>query len=177
MDDSSSLRAGVMGCTDGLVSVGAVLLGVASGQGAERRLILLSGVSALTAGALSMAVCEYISAASQRDAQLACEMRDGAGAGPSRPLPDPAAAGLASLASFVAGGILPLAAAAFVHHAWTRKVAICVATLVGLLACGWLGARAGRVDPVTGAARVLVGGSLALAATYAVGRVSGVGAG
>ena len=48
----------------------ALLLGVQGGS-ASRRAILLAGASGAVAGALSMGVSEYVSVASQRDAQRA----------------------------------------------------------------------------------------------------------
>jgi len=55
---------------DGLGSIAAVVVGVTSG-GATLRAVRLASASALVAGALSMAVSEYISVQSQRDAELA----------------------------------------------------------------------------------------------------------
>ncbi|KAG2454511.1 hypothetical protein HYH02_000358 [Chlamydomonas schloesseri] len=64
------LRAFVLGATDGLVSVAALMLGV--GGGSESLTTLrLAGIAAWIAGALSMAVGEYISVASQRDTEMA----------------------------------------------------------------------------------------------------------
>ena len=62
------LRAAVLGAMDGLGSIAALLLGVQGGA-ASRRAILLAGASGAVAGALSMGVSEYVSVASQRDAQ------------------------------------------------------------------------------------------------------------
>lgn len=64
------LRAAVLGAMDGLGSIAALLLGVQGGA-ASRRAILLAGASGAVAGALSMGVSEYVSVASQRDAQRA----------------------------------------------------------------------------------------------------------
>lgn len=64
------LRAAVMGINDGLVSTASLMLGV--GAGAESlRAMQLAGVAGLFAGALSMAAGEYISVASQKDAEEA----------------------------------------------------------------------------------------------------------
>jgi VIT1/CCC1 family predicted Fe2+/Mn2+ transporter len=60
----------VLGANDGLLSTAALLVGVASGN-AARDTILLAGIAALAAGALSMAVGEYSSVSAQRDAELA----------------------------------------------------------------------------------------------------------
>lgn len=55
---------------DGLVSVASLLMGVGAGSTSVAAL-RLAGVAGLVGGALSMAVGEYISVASQRDAELA----------------------------------------------------------------------------------------------------------
>ncbi len=67
---SGWLRAGVLGANDGLLSTASLLIGVAAGN-ASRSVLVLTAVAALVAGALSMAVGEYSSVASQRDAELA----------------------------------------------------------------------------------------------------------
>ena len=59
------LRAGVLGANDGLVSVASLMLGVEGGSN-ELHNVVLAGVAGLVAGALSMAVGEYVSVASQR---------------------------------------------------------------------------------------------------------------
>lgn len=64
------LRAFVLGANDGLVSVASLLLGVGAGT-SDQRLLQLSGVAGLVAGALSMACGEFISVASQKDAEEA----------------------------------------------------------------------------------------------------------
>lgn len=67
---ASWLRAAVLGSNDAIVSTAGLMLGVASSQ-ADRGAILVAGVSGLVAGAMSMAVGEYISVSSQRDAERA----------------------------------------------------------------------------------------------------------
>jgi VIT1/CCC1 family predicted Fe2+/Mn2+ transporter len=64
------LRAGVLGADDGIVSVAALLLGVAGATG-ERAVMLAAGVSGLVAGALSMGIGEYVSVSTQRDTERA----------------------------------------------------------------------------------------------------------
>ena len=61
-----SLRAGVFGVNDGLVSNVSLTLGVA-GAGAGGGYVLTAGVAGLLAGALSMAAGEYVSVRSQRE--------------------------------------------------------------------------------------------------------------
>ena len=63
---SGTLRAAVFGANDGLVSNIALVLGVIGG-GAGTRTVLLTGLSGLLAGALSMAAGEFISVSSQRE--------------------------------------------------------------------------------------------------------------
>ncbi len=64
------LRAAVLGANDGIVSVAAVVVGVA-GASNSKFFILTASVAALVAGALSMAVGEYVSVSSQRDTERA----------------------------------------------------------------------------------------------------------
>ena len=64
------LRAAVLGSDDAIVSTTSLMLGVAAAS-ATRGAILTAGVAGLVAGALSMAVGEYVSVSSQRDAERA----------------------------------------------------------------------------------------------------------
>lgn len=64
------LRALVLGANDGLVSTAALMMGVGGGT-ANLATLRLAGVAGLVGGALSMAVGEYISVSSQRDAEKA----------------------------------------------------------------------------------------------------------
>lgn len=64
------LRASVLGANDGIVSTSSLVLGVAAAE-ATRSTLLTTGVAALTAGALAMAVGEYVSVSSQRDSEQA----------------------------------------------------------------------------------------------------------
>lgn len=64
------LRAAVLGANDGVVSVAAIVVGVA-GASNSSGFILTAGVAGLVAGALSMAVGEYVSVSTQRDTEKA----------------------------------------------------------------------------------------------------------
>jgi VIT1/CCC1 family predicted Fe2+/Mn2+ transporter len=64
------LRAGVLGANDGIVSTAGIVIGVA-GATANRSVILTAGIAGLAAGALSMAVGEYVSVSTQRDTERA----------------------------------------------------------------------------------------------------------
>lgn len=64
------LRAMVLGANDGIISTACLILGVAASD-AERSAILTAGLAGLVAGALSMALGEYVSVSSQRDSERA----------------------------------------------------------------------------------------------------------
>lgn len=64
----NKLRAAVLGANDGIVSVSGVVMGVA-GATTDSSTIFTAGLAALVAGALSMAVGEYVSVSSQSDAE------------------------------------------------------------------------------------------------------------
>jgi VIT1/CCC1 family predicted Fe2+/Mn2+ transporter len=62
------LRAGVLGANDGIVSVAAIVVGVAGATG-DTGPILTAGLAGLVGGAISMALGEYVSVSSQRDTE------------------------------------------------------------------------------------------------------------
>jgi len=64
------LRAGVLGANDGIVSTAGLVVGVATAT-AARGPILTAGLAGLAAGAVSMALGEYVSVSSQRDTERA----------------------------------------------------------------------------------------------------------
>ncbi|PKN87972.1 MAG: hypothetical protein CVU51_04850 [Deltaproteobacteria bacterium HGW-Deltaproteobacteria-1] len=64
------LRAAVLGANDGIVSTASLVLGVAA-AGAGTKIILVTGVAGLVAGAMSMAAGEYVSVSSQADTERA----------------------------------------------------------------------------------------------------------
>ena len=64
------LRAAVLGSNDAIVSTASLMMGVAA-TSADKDAILVSGIAGMFAGAMSMAVGEYVSVSSQRDAEHA----------------------------------------------------------------------------------------------------------
>jgi vacuolar iron transporter family protein len=64
------LRAAVLGANDGIVSVAGIVIGVA-GATTSRGPIFTAGLAGLVAGAVSMALGEYVSVSSQRDSEHA----------------------------------------------------------------------------------------------------------
>jgi VIT1/CCC1 family predicted Fe2+/Mn2+ transporter len=69
------LRAAVLGSDDAIVSTASLMIGVAASS-ASKAAILVAGVAGLVAGAMSMAVGEYVSVSSQRDAEQADIIRE-----------------------------------------------------------------------------------------------------
>ena len=64
------LRAGVLGANDGIISIAGVVIGVASAT-SNVWFILISALSAIFAGAFSMAGGEYVSVSTQKDTEEA----------------------------------------------------------------------------------------------------------
>jgi vacuolar iron transporter family protein len=212
------LRAGVLGANDGIVSVAAVVVGVAAVT-ANPGPIFIAGMAAVVGGAISMALGEYVSVSSQRDSQRALiekerqelaeqpeeELAELAGIYQSRGLTPATArqvaieltehdalaahlsaelnidaqelasawsAAIASAVSFLCGAVLPMLAILLPPPAWRTPVTF-VAVLIALGITGGVGAQIGGSSRRRAAVRVIVGGALALAATYAIGRLLG----
>jgi vacuolar iron transporter family protein len=212
------LRASVLGANDGLLSTASLLVGVAAAD-ASRTSLLTAGIAGLVAGALSMAVGEWSSVSSQRDAEaadiakerhelvrvpdaerlelaaiyrrrglspaladaVAAELsgadalrhhtRDELGLDPDN-LSRPVQAAVVSAISFAAGAVVPIVAVAIVAASWRGWSAV-IAALIGLASLGALGARLGGADWRRPMGRVLIGGAIALAASYAIGSAVG----
>jgi len=64
------LRAAVLGANDGILSTASLVVGVAA-AGSEHSQIMVAGLAALVAGAMSMAAGEYVSVSSQSDTEEA----------------------------------------------------------------------------------------------------------
>ncbi|MET8795627.1 VIT family protein [Nocardia sp. NPDC004568] len=64
------LRAGVLGANDGIVSTAGLVVGVAAAS-SNTDTILTAGIAGISAGAISMAVGEYVSVSTQRDTEKA----------------------------------------------------------------------------------------------------------
>lgn len=61
------LRAAVLGANDGLVSTASLMIGVAAAKSGEQGFLVTAGAAGIAAGAMSMAVGEYVSVRSQND--------------------------------------------------------------------------------------------------------------
>ena len=69
------LRAGVLGANDGFISIAGVVIGVASAT-SNSWFILISALSAIFAGAFSMAGGEYVSVSTQKDTEEAAVAKE-----------------------------------------------------------------------------------------------------
>ena len=211
------LRAGVLGANDGIVSVAAVVVGVA-GATSSVPAILTAGLAALVGGAISMALGEYVSVSSQRDSEHALiakerreleempeqELAELAGLDEAKGLKPETArqvaveltehdalaahlsaelgidqddvvspwhAAFASAIAFTIGGILPLLI--ILTPAAVRIPLTFVVVLVALAVTGYVAAWIGGSSPGRAMVRVVIGGALALAATFAIGALLG----
>lgn len=212
------LRAGVLGANDGIVSVAAIVVGVAGATPAFAP-ILTAGAAGLVGGAISMALGEYVSVSSQRDSQRALieketrELRElpeeeldeltglyaAKGLAPEtarqvaieltahdaltahletelgireRDVVSPWQAAGASALAFTIGALLPLAAILLLPES-VRIPLTFVAVLVALAATGATSAWIGGSPWLRPTVRVVVGGALALAATFLIGTLLG----
>lgn len=212
------LRAGVLGANDGIVSVAAVVVGVA-GATSEIAPVLTAGIAALVGGAISMALGEYVSVSSQSDSERALiakekrelrempeeELEELAGLYEAKGLKPETArqvaveltahdavaahlsaelnidendvvsawhAAIASAAAFTLGALLPMLAI-LLPPADARVPVTFVAVLVALAVTGWVSAWIGGSSRIRAIVRVVLGGALALAATYVVGTLLG----
>ena len=69
------LRAGILGANDGIVSIAALVVGVAAAT-SDPGPILIAGTAGIIAGSLSMALGEFVSVSSQRDSEASLIKRE-----------------------------------------------------------------------------------------------------
>ena len=162
----NKLRAAVLGANDGIVSTASVVMGVA-GATTDTNSIVTAGLAALVAGALSMAVGEYVSVSSQRDAE-----KVNAGHAESDDFTNPWAAAVSSLVAFTAGGLVPFLVV-LVTPAQTRLAFTVGAVVVALVVMGYVSAKVGNASAPRAVWRVVAGGLVAMAVTYFIGTLFG----
>ena len=90
-------------------------------------------------------------------------------------LANPLQACVASACAFCIGAGIPLLAASFITDHAMRILSLVLATTAALTAFGSLGAWLGGANMFKGAARVILGGWIALGITYGIGRAFGAG--
>ena len=162
----NKLRAAVLGANDGIVSTASVLMGVA-GANANSQVLFTAGMAALVAGALSMAVGEYVSVSSQRDAEKV-NSKLAESHTEDEDFTNPWHAAIASLASFTVGGLVPFIAV-IVAPGNSKIPATVVAVILALVITGYLSAAVGNASRLRAITRVIIGGLIAMAVTYFIG--------
>ncbi|WAC66599.1 VIT family protein [Agrococcus sp. SL85] len=123
----------------------------------------LRGLTPRTAHQVAVELTEHDELRSHLDVEYRLDPDD---------LNNPWAAAFASAAAFTLGSLVPLLAALFAPTAW-MPWPIAAATLVALLVTGIVSARIGGSGKRLGTVRVLIGGTLALVGTYAIGTLFG----
>ena len=167
----NKMRAAVLGANDGIVSVAALIMGVA-GATTDSFAILVAGLAGLVAGALSMAAGEYVSVSAQRDSERARFVETGRDA-EAHHLVSAWAAAWSSMVAFTVGAAIPLLAMV-VSPPSIRVAATAVAVVAALVITGLTSAKAGRAAPGPAVFRVVAGGSIAMGVTYAIGALVGL---
>lgn len=120
---------------------------------------------------LSPALADQVAAELMAGDALAAHARDELGLSETLAA-QPLQAALASGITFATGAALPLAGVALAPPALLLPV-LGIITVTGLVGLGWMGARAGGAPPLRAVLRVTLWGSLALAATWGIGRLAG----
>jgi VIT1/CCC1 family predicted Fe2+/Mn2+ transporter len=122
------------------------------------------GMSHETATLVAKELTEHDAFAAHVDAELKIDPDD---------LTNPWHAAIASGASFISGGIIPLLAIMLVS-AETRIPILLAAVVIALAITGWLSAWAGGAHRAPAVLRNILGGVAAMIITYGIGRLFGV---
>lgn len=88
-------------------------------------------------------------------------------------LNSPTHAAIASMTAFTVGGLIPLIAVLSVAGHTSRIIVTFIAVLLALTATGYASATVGNASRRRAIVRVVLGGAIAMLATYAIGRVFG----
>lgn len=185
------LRAAILGANDGLLSTTSLMMGVGAAHEGQWFMIL-SGLAGAIAGACSMAVGEFVSVSTQRDIELVVNQENVLKKNlnlqeikletakndvlvvehneddETEGLPNPYKAGAASAAAFLCGSLFPLVGAMVVDDYATRIVVVVVVASLALALFGGFGAVMGGSGVRASATRVLIGGWVSMAVTYAL---------
>nr|QKY15158.1 vacuolar iron transporter family (VIT) [Polytomella parva] len=90
-------------------------------------------------------------------------------------LANPFQASVVSAGAFTCGAGIPLLAGLFLADNFDRMIAISIASALGLMLFGFMGSYLGGASGFKGAFRVLIGGCIAMACTFGIGRAFGTG--
>ena len=166
LDDANTVRAGVFGVQDGIVSTFGLVMGVAGAQ-VSPEAVLIAGIAGAFSGAVSMGAGEYVSVKVQHELLAA---RGGAGTEDNVRAHRAAAA---NSGLFVLGAAFPLLP--FLLLVGLPAVVTSTAlSAVALFTTGALLTRLTHVSPLVSGARMLVIGGGAGLLGYLVGSVLGV---
>ncbi len=120
---------------------------------------------------LSRALADQVAAELSAGDALAHHAREELGIDPEN-LSRPTEAALASASSFAVGAFIPFLVA-LVLPSSARAIAIIIATIIGLGGLGFAGARLGGAPVAKAAARVVIGGAIALLVAQVLGDLVG----
>jgi vacuolar iron transporter family protein len=172
------LRAGVLGANDGIVSTAGLVVGVAAAT-TNASLVFTAGLAGLAAGAVSMALGEYVSVSTQRDTQRVLlqkerqELAEMPQAGVDREdLVNAWQAAMTSAIAFTLGGVVPLIAILLPPVGMRVPVAF-LSVLIALVLTGTVSAILSGARKSRAVVRVVFGGALAMLVTYGVGQLVG----
>lgn len=174
------LRAAVLGANDGLLSTASLMMGVGAVK-KDVKIMILTGIAGLIAGASSMAIGEFVSVYSQYDIELAQMKRENNNEEVGKDdlemkkekLPNPFHAAAASALAFAVGALVPLLAAMFIKDYKVRIGVVTAAVSVALVAFGALGAVLGKAPVLRSSLRVLIGGWMAMGITFGITKLLG----
>ena len=122
------------------------------------------GISAKTAHQVARELTDHDVIKAHIDAELNLDEED---------LNSPVQAALASMISFTLGGLIPLVAILSVSGHLKRLAITVTAVLVALCFTGYFSATAGGSSRRRAIIRVVIGGAIAMAATYGIGHAFG----
>ena len=170
LDDANTVRAGVFGVQDGIVSTFGLVMGVAGAQ-VSPEAVLIAGIAGAVSGAVSMGAGEYVSVKVQRELlEARGHGRDGGG------VVSPSRAALANSGLFVLGAAFPLLP--FLFLVGLPAVATStVLSVTALFVAGALLTRWTKRSPVASGMRMLIIGGGAGVLGYLVGSLLGVAVG
>ena len=213
------LRASVLGANDGIVSIAALVVGVA-GASNSSGFILIAGIAGVVAGAISMGVGEYVSVSAQRDTEKALieKERQEHENGPERELEElaeiyinkglslqtartvaeeltahgalaahldaelnideddlvsPWHAAYASTLAFLCGAMFPIVMIIIPPPSLRIPVTF-LGVFIALTITGMLSAYAGGANKKKAVMRLVLGGMIAMAVTFSIGKLFGI---
>ena len=184
------LRAAVLGANDGLVSTASLMIGVAAAKADS--FLITAGLAGISAGAMSMAVGEYVSVRSQNDIEESDRLLEISHLeiDPDGELLElqqididrelgqfphtkarPVQAALASAASFTLGGCIPFLGA-FAPSLGAKAFSIVIFTIAGLVITGVVSAKMAGSKVLVPTVRVILGGCIGMTITAVIGQIA-----